>query len=83
VISITKYFTVKYYSWQTTVTGINLNVGKLNFGNRVCDDWNTRNRQPEWVVSGESVNEFKGILAIFSEIIDDLNKFCPLLNRLH
>jgi len=40
---------------------VNLDVGLFSFGIRVCDDWN-RNRLPEWVVSGESVNEFKGNL---------------------
>jgi len=29
----------------------------FSFGNRVCDDWK---RLLGWVVSGESVNEFKG-----------------------
>jgi len=38
---------------------VNLDAGQFSFGNRVCDDWNTL---PRWVVSGESVNEFKGNL---------------------
>jgi len=36
---------------------VNLDAGKFSFGNRVCDAWK---RLPGWVVSGESVNEFKG-----------------------
>jgi len=36
---------------------VDLDAGKFSFGNRVCDDWN---RLPGWIVSGESVNEFKG-----------------------
>jgi len=31
-------------------------TGKFSFGNRIGDDWN---RLPGWVVSGESVKEFK------------------------
>jgi len=38
---------------------VNLDAGKFSFGNRVCDDWN---KLPGWVVSEESVNEFKGNL---------------------
>jgi len=39
--------------------GVKLDVGTLSFGNRVCDEWN---RMPEWVVSVEGVNKFKGNL---------------------
>jgi len=38
---------------------VNLDAGKFSFGNRVCDDCN---RLSGWVISGESVNEFKGNL---------------------
>jgi len=38
---------------------VNLDVGKFNFGNRVCDEWN---KQPGWVINVESMNNFKGNL---------------------
>jgi len=38
---------------------VNLDAGKCSFCNRLCDDWN---KLPGWVVSGGSVNEFKGNL---------------------
>jgi len=47
------------HDWKWFLKCFNLDTGKFNFGNRVCDAWN---KLPGWVVNVESLNEFKGNL---------------------
>jgi len=48
-------------------------MAEISFGNRVCDDWNSL---PGWVVSGETVNEFRGNLDHY--LRDNRGFKCPL-----
>ena len=56
--------TLRGHKYKLFKKRFHLNVGKLNFGNRVINSWN---RLPDSVVQAESVNVFKNELDHYLE----------------
>jgi len=56
-------------------TRVRLDVAKLNFGNRIYEQWK---HLPGDIVSSSSVNVFKGRLDNYLRTIGDLNRFSNL-----